>query len=366
MISPYRIKFRNKTNVDFDLIVGAAFDSDSGNTESFLNKESASSSIYDGSRRNVHGYHYTDVMNVSFTLIKQDYTDITDDERRKIYAWLTGSNKVEELTVYKDDSEVISYRLLGGFTSVEHYKLANGRDVGVVVNFEHVAPYAYSPVKSITKTITTPETFIINCHTDVYEKNLFPRITVEVGDSIFLTVLEDPSVSTYEMIENTVYEYVKEENGTTKTYYYIQLNGNKHALSITHNKIENQAASSSTVNTYCLSTSDNNTVYKGIYENNKYSWQKIATVGAGFEIKNIYNGEIIARSVVTDCFPYEVITLDGDNKIISSSQKSPMRIIGESFNWEWIYLMPEENEISVSGNVNITVEWVEPIKIGNM
>ena len=130
MIAPYRIKFRNQTNFDFDLIVGAAFDSDSGNTESFLNKESASSNRYGGSRRNVHGYRYTDVMDVSFTFIKQDYTDITDIERRKIYAWLTGSNKVEELIVYKDDSDVVSYRLLGNFTNVEHYKLANNRDVG--------------------------------------------------------------------------------------------------------------------------------------------------------------------------------------------------------------------------------------------
>lgn len=359
MISPYRIKFRNQTNEDFDLIVGAAFDSDSGNTESFLNRESTSSNTYDGSRRNIHGYHYTDVMNVSFTLIKQDYTDITDYERRKIYAWLTGSNKVEELAVYKDDSEVISYRLLGGFTTIEHYKLGNGRDVGVVVNFEHTAPYAYSPVKSITKTITAPETITLNCCTDVYEKPLYPRITVTLGNSIVLPVNEDPLSDTFEMIENVAYQY----NG----YHYINLDGQKHALSVTSSNIESQVADSKTVGTYCLSKTDN-TVYLGVVLDNSYSWKKIKTIGAGFEIRNTYyeNGQdVTTKSAVIDCFTNEEITIDGDNKIISST-RTPMRIFGESFNWEWVHLVPGENHITVSGDCTITIEWVEPIKIGNM
>lgn len=359
MISPYRIKFKDKTNFDFDLIVGAAFDSDSGNTESFLNKESTSSNTYDGSKRNVHGYHYTDVMNVSFTFIKQDYTDITDRERRKIYAWLTGSNKVEELIIYKDDSEVISYRLLGQFINLEHYKLSNGRDVGVVVTFEHIAPYAYSPVKSITKTIIAPETFTLKCHTDVYEKPLYPKITVTIGDSIYLPVTEDPTVETYEMLSNTVYEY--------NNKYYIKINGQKHALSVTPNTIENQTADASIVNTYCLSTSDK-TVYLGVVVDNQYGWQKIVTVGAGFEIKNTYyeNGvDTTIKSTVIGCHENEVITLNGDNRLISSSD-TPMRVIGNSFNWDWIYFVPGENEITISGACDVVIEWVEPIKIGNI
>jgi hypothetical protein len=363
LISPYRIKFRNKTNTDFDLIVGATFDSDNGNVTSFLNKASISSSVYDGSRKNVHGYHYTDIMNVSFTLIKHDYTDITDNERRKIYAWLTGSNNVEELVIYKDDSEVISYRLIGGFTNIEHYKLDNGRDVGVVVNFEHIAPYAYSPVKTVTKLITAPQSFTVNCQTDVYEKKLFPRITVVLGESKFLTVLEDPTVNIHEMIPYTVYRYTPNPDDASKDQYFIRANDVTHKMAVTPNAIENQTADRSTVGTYCLSMWDNN-VYKGIYTNNKYGWTKVVT-SASFEITNIHDGNVVAHSIVTGSFPNEIITLDGDNKIISSS-RTPMRIMGESFNWEWIYLLPGENEISVHGNVDITIEWVEPIKIGNV
>ena len=359
MISPYRIKFRGKTNIDFDVIVGAAFDSDHGSTESFLVKESTSSNTYDGSKRNIHGYHYTDVMNVSFTLIKQDYTDITDSERRKIYAWLTGSNKVEELVIYKDDSEVVAYRLMGNFTNIEHYKLGNGRDVGVVVTFEHIAPYAYSLPKSITKTITSPETFLLECCMDVYEKNLYPRITVTIGDSIFLPVDEDPSAPTFEMLENVAYEY----NGN----YYINIGGQKHALSVTSNRIENQGTGPEIVNTYCLSTSDK-TVYLGVKLDNDYGWQKLITVGAGFEVQNTYyedGHDVTVKSTVADCFENEVITLDGDNRIISSS-RTPMRVVGDSFNWEWIYLVPGENQITISGDCIVTIEWVEPLKIGNL
>ena len=372
MIAPYRIKFRNQTNIDFDLIVGAAFDGDSGNTDSFLNKESTSSNTYDGSKRNVHGYHYTDVMNVSFTFIKQDYADITDRERRKIYAWLSGSNKVEELIIYKDDSEVISYRLLGQFINLEHYKLSNGKDVGVVATFEHIAPYAYSPVKSITKTITTPETFTIKCHTDVYEKPLYPKITVTIGDSIYLPVTEDPTAETFEMLSNTVYEYnyyETNDNGESvpKKILYVKINGGVHVLSgIFKGNIEEQKIDASQVGLYYLCNTDKY-IYKGVYTEAGYSWERLIKVGAGFEVKNTYyeNGvDTTVKSTVTDCYEHEVITLDGDNRIISSSHA--LRIIGESFNWDWIYFVPGENKITISGACDVTIEWVEPIKIGNI
>lgn len=359
MISPYRIKFRGQTNIDYDLICGGAFDSDSGNTESFFNKEAVSTNIYDGSRRNVHGYNYTEVMNVSITLIKQDYSNINDRENRKIIAWLTGSNKVEELTVYKDDSEVISYRLIGNITNIEQYKLANNRVVGYVINFENISPYAFSPVRTITKTITTPETFTLKCRSDVYEKHLFPKITMTLGESIYLPVNENPMAETFEMIPNTVYEY--------EDSYYIKVNGGKHALSICPTNINQQTADASTVGTYCLSMLDK-TVYQGVVVDNKYGWEKVAVVGASFEISNTYyedGRDITVKSIVTDCYANEIITLDGDNKLVSSS-RTPMRIIGESFNWEWLHLVPGDNHITISGSGTAVLEWVEPIKIGNL
>lgn len=363
MVAPYRIKFRGQTNIDFDLLCDLSFDSDHGNTDSFLAKESMSSNVYDGSRRNVHGYRYTDVMNVSFTLIKRDYTDITDRERRKIIAWLTGSNKVEELTIYKDDSEVVSYRLLGGFTNIEHYKMANNRDVGVVATFEHIAPYAYSPVK--TRTINVPkdgQSIIIKCRTDVYEKPLYPKIQVTIGDSLYLPITKDPMRDdAYEMLDNIVYKF----NNT----YYVKVNGQKQTVSgIFATNIENQTPDLSTNGKYYLCSTDRY-IYKGILnDQNIPAWEKISKVGAGFVIKNTFyeNGQdITLTSSVIDCYENEVITLDGDNKLIASSE-TPMRIIGDSFNWEWIYFVPGENHIEIAGDCTVTFQWVEPIKIGNM
>jgi hypothetical protein len=372
VISPYKIKFRNQTNIDYDLICGGAFDSDSGNTESFFNKEAVSTNIYDGSRRNVHGYNYTEVMNVSITLIKQDYSDITDKENRKIISWLTGSNKVEELTVYKDDSEVISYRLIGNVTNIEQYKLANNRVVGYVINFENISPYAFSPVRTITKTIITPETFTLKCRSDVYEKHLFPRITMALGESIYLPINEDPMADTFEMLPNTVYEYTyytTSEDGTQTQHikHCVKIGGQKHTLSICPTNIENQTADASTVGTYCLSVLDK-TVYQGVVVNNAHGWKKVTVVGAGFEITSTYyedGHDVTVKSTVTDCYANEIITFDGDNKLISSS-RTPMRIIGDSFNWEWLYLIPGDNSITISGSGTVVFEWVEPIKIGNL
>lgn len=361
MIAPHRIKFLNKYSTDFDLICGAAFDPDNGGVESFFNKETLSSNVYDGSRRNVHHYRYSEVMTVQFTLIKNDYTHFSDEENRKIIAWLTGSNRVEELTVYKDDSEVISYRLIGNIISVEQYKLSTNKVIGYVVTFENISPYAYSPVKTLTKTITTPEEIIINCQTDVYEKYLYPKIQLIVGDSLYLEVDENPLADTYVMLDNAVYKY--------NNNYYVKVNGQKQTLSgIFSTDIENQTADVTTYGKYYLCLTDLY-IYKGIINDNSiYTWERLNRTGAGFEIKNTYyeNGQDVSVcTVITDCHKHEVIMLDGENRIVSSSE-TPMRIIGDSFNWEWMYLIPGKNTITVSGGCTITFQWVEPIKIGNL
>lgn len=362
MIAPYKIKFRGKTNLDFDLICHESFESDHGNTESFLSKESMSSNMYNGVRKNVHGYRYTDVINVSFTLIKSDYSDIEDIEFRRISAWITGSNQVEELAVYKDDSEVISYRLLGGFTNIEHYKMGNGRNVGVIATFENISPYAFSPVK----TVTADPIEIINCNTDAYENFLYPKITVTIGkpneDGVMcIPITEDPMADGYEMMDNTVYQY--------ENHYYTKVNEQKQTLSgVFSANIDKQTPDSTTYNKYYLCNADHY-IYKGIInENSSYAWERYNKIGAGFEIKNTYyeNGrDITVSTIVTDNHQNEIITIDGDNRVISSSD-TPMRIIGDSFNWEWLYFVPGENTITVAGNCTAVFQWVEPIKIGQM
>jgi len=366
MISLNRFIFREKCSIDFDVIVDLCFEGDQGSTDTFLNKEAVSSTIYDGTRYNVHNYKYTENLTPRFTLIKRDYSDFTEYENRKLLAWLTGSNKVEQMVCYKDDSEVISFMLFGNITTIEQRKMGNSRVIGYEFEFSHISPYAYSPVKTITKTITTPETFIINCKTDVYEKHLYPKIQVTLADIpedgvLCLPVTEDPTVDGYEMLDNTIYKY---ENN-----YYAKVNNQKQVISgVFSTNIENQTLDATTYNKYYLCNTDRY-IYKGVIKDDStYGWQKLNKVGAGFEIKNTYyeNGQdMVVSTKVVDNYENEVITLDCDNRVIASSE-TPMRVIGDSFNWEWMYFVPGENNITISGDCTVIFQWIEPIKIGQM
>lgn len=366
MISLNRFFFQGKYSTDYDVLTDLCFEDDNGTVDTFLNRESVSSTIYDGSRKNIHNFKYTDTLAPKFILVKKDFSDFTKDENRRILSWLTASNKVEKMVCYKDDSKVISFILIGNITQIEQRKISNDRVIGYEFIFEHIAPWAYSPIKTITKTITTPESFIIDYKADVYERHLYPKIQVTIGKSnndgiLCLPTSEDPMVDGYEMLDNTVYQYNND--------YYVKVNGQKQALSgIFATDIENQTTDATTYNKYYLCNTDNY-IYKGIIdENSKYAWEKLIKVGAGFEIKNTYyeNGQdITVSSIVTDNYENEIITIDGDNRIIASSE-TPMRVIGNSFNWEWIYFVPGENNITIYGNCTVIFQWVEPIKIGNL
>ena len=361
MISLNRFLFCGKSSIEFDVIVDVSFEDDNGTVESFLNKEAMTSTVYDGTRRNVHGYKYSEVLTPRFVLVKKDFTDFTEMENRRILAWLTSSTKAERMVCYKDDSEVVSFVLIGNITQIEQRKISNKRIIGYEFSFEHIAPWAYSPTRKLTKVITTPDEIIIDCYTDVYEKHLYPKIQVTIGDSLYLEVKENPMADTYVMLDNTVYKY---ENN-----YYVKVNGQKQAVSgIFETNIEQQTSDSTTYGKYYLCNTDLY-IYKGIInDDSTYAWERMLRTGAGFEIKNTYyeNGQDVSvASMVTDCHQHEVITLDGTNRVISSSE-TPLRIIGDSFNWDWVYFIPGENKITVSGCCTITFTWVEPIKIGNL
>ena len=63
----------------FDVIVDVSFDDDNSTTETFLNREAITSTVYDGSRRNIHGYKYSDVLTPKFTIVKKDLDVFIED-----------------------------------------------------------------------------------------------------------------------------------------------------------------------------------------------------------------------------------------------------------------------------------------------
>lgn len=186
MISPHRIKYRGVESTELnilDLIMCVAFDSDNGETNTFLNREAVVSETYDGRYKRVHRYKYNESFSPKFTFMKKDFGNFTIDEVRQVIKWLTSTDTTALLDVYYDDSNVVAWSTIGGWTEISTYKLANNRTVGIVATFEAVTPYAMSDLYTVTKTITSTDNKItINIDTDD-NKPVYPRVTIQANNA---------------------------------------------------------------------------------------------------------------------------------------------------------------------------------------
>ena len=313
MINPYKISWDSYSSLDFDVHTGISFDADNGNTSAFLSREASASESYNGARKIPHAYKWGETLSPTITFIKEDYEEFTSDENRRILKWLTGNPGTGVLSVYSDDSEVIEYELIGNFTYVEQYKLANGRIAGYVATFTAITPWAFSPVRNITKTIDQPTEFTINLETDEPQSAIYPKITITEGNTIIVKADFEPSVSNKTYVSGTVYEY-------QDMYWYVE---------------------SGTMN---------------VVSEPPEEWPTTSVT-----IKNLTTG---SKSQVGMNVPGEIITLDGANRIVSSN-RSTNRVMNNDFNWSWIDLIEGENKIKVIGNCTITIEYREIIKVGD-
>lgn len=428
MISPYKIKWQNLSSLDFDLWVELSFDEDSGSTSTFLNRENITTEHYNG-RRTIHRSKYQEVLTPTITLIKQDYEDFTPGENRKILSWLTSNEKPGYLEIFHDDSEAISYKLLGNWTEVEQYKLGNSRVVGYVATFESSAPYAYSRkltypevYESVVEIGNNDETndylhvvksasFDIECNSDEYNKLLYPKVTVKLGDNMFFPITEKPTDS-YQMIPRVIYSYTYEEYSTddmdkiksafeglsdeekadlgigarffdelkseevdmvaksqniskqTKEELYININTSK--VQINNEPISTDTpAKEKSGYYYC----PNDKVVKKVVEtindndNKTYAWETVSTYTSMVQIENKTTS---TKTIIAGNAQDEIIVFDGANKVIASDRGTMARIIGDDFNWEWPAFTMGTNSFEVIGNCDIKLEWVEPRKVGSL
>lgn len=320
MINPYKISWNNYTSVDYDVHVGISFDADNGITNSFLNREAVVSESYNGANKIPHVYRWSEALSSTITLIKEDYEEFTAEENRKILKWLTSNPATGVLSIYSDDSEAVEYELIGNFTAVEQYKLANGRIAGYVVVFSSVTPWALSPIRTVTRVVDTPAEFTINVETDEPKSAIYPKVTIEEGTSV--VVKADASLGSQfeinqgppnEYVPGTIYEY-------NNMFWYVE-SGKMHADSIKPEK-----------------------------------WDTTSVV-----IENLTTG---SKSSVGMNVPGETVTLDGTNRIVSSDRKTN-RVFGNDFNFQWIPLVEGENKIKITGNCTVTFEYREIIKVGD-
>lgn len=298
----------------FDLICDCTFDSDNGEIDTHLSRDAVSSETFRGEYHITPTLKYSDVFNFQITLLRGDFTEFNDDEQRKILSWLTQKSVPSMIDFYDDIySNTISFSILGYVSEIKTYKVTNSRTVGYVVTFESVFPWALSPIQHLTKTVTSPLTFDINCETDNYESLIYPKLTITQGSSIVVQA-DHAMTDRAEHLDGTVYKY-------QNTYYWV----------------------------------DGDEVH-----------QSQTSAPSGWNTTSVFidNQTTNVQTKIAQNVPNEIITIDGANKVIYSSSLD--RIIGDGFNWKWLGLKYGKNTIKVVGNCEVVFEWRFPIKIGEI
>ena len=330
MVSPHKIRYNNISNNELnilDLVMEVAFDSDSGETSSYLNREAVISETYDGRRKHVMRYKYNESFSPRFTFIKKNFEDFTQEEVRTLLKWLTSKDTTGVLNVYydhADDSETVDWSVIGNWTEISTYKLGNNSTVGVVATFEAVTPYAMSDLYTTSKTISDAADNKITIEIDTDDNRpVYPRITIQQRSAV-VNIPEDTTLNALsDMVENTVYF-----NGTT--YYW-------------------KTAPSTDAAYFNSSTTKPNITTTSVRLRNTHT--------DFFKQSKRLDEVVIKNNTGT-----EHIVLDGTNKIISSDRVR--RIFGDDFNLQYLEMYDGKNEIAIEGNCDVTLEWREIRKIG--
>lgn len=392
MIDAHKIVWRGLESLEFDVTIHCSFDGDNGAVSSFLNRENIYTEHYDG-RHTIHRSKYNEVFTPRFTLIKQDFSDFDETQNRKILSWLTSSDKPGWLEVYRDDSNVLTWQCFGNIINIEQYKLGNGSVVGYEFEMESSHPYAwsrkltypevYGTIEEINNNDETNdylaiygiEPFTITCNTDEYNKMIYPTVTIEFSNSdIYIPVSDDTKLmdNSYVLIPNVIYKW--------KGGYYVNLPsvGSKVQLAFNNpitSSMDSVVISSSNydLNGYYYFTQEGVIAQKIGTQDDlgqwTYEWKIITEVGAAIKIENVTAG---TSTIVTGGAIGETIILDGTNKIISSyitvngALVQNTKIIGNHFSWEWLPLNYGDNNITITGNCKVKIEWLEPRKVGDL
>ena len=186
MISANRIKyngvFSNELNMP-DMVTCVAMDSDNGETSTYLNREAVVSETYDGRYKKISNFKYTETFAPKFSFFKKDLGDFTMDEVRIVLKWLTSKDTTALLETYYDDSNVVSWASIGGWTEIQMHKIANNRTIAITAVWDSISPFAFSDLYTVTKTTTSTDNKItINIDTDD-NKPVYPRVTIQTSSA---------------------------------------------------------------------------------------------------------------------------------------------------------------------------------------
>lgn len=371
MVSPQKFRFNNDKygELTIDVIADVAFDSDNGETSTFLNRSAVATESHDGRYKNTTKYKYDELFSPKFTIVKKDFSDFSQSEVRHVLKYLTQTDKPALLEVFVDDSNTVDWCAIGGWTEINTYKLANNRTVGIVATFEATTPYAMSDIEPVDKIISNNNK-VFPIDTDDNHP-IYPRITIQQKGTVVtidkaLTVMDD-------MVENTVYS-----NGTTcywKTFgETVWRNGKTkpsysgwNTIQIDRDYTEDDKG---IMANYTFYYNPNSKTYFWIdpYMFHSEPASNIPNLGTtSVRIKNTHQSDFGSRGtldalIVKNNTGTEKIIIDCANKIISSSNTH--RIFGDDFNWKWLELFDGSNEITVEGNCEVQIEYRTVKKLG--
>jgi hypothetical protein len=216
---------------------------DTGEMDTFLNMEPVYTDNAYGTRRLDYGAKYSSVAVFRLTVVKQDGGEFSVSSIRDCLKWLTGSrtnstldlvdSAKETFTILADDNapsftmsnlysridtvfvngeesaswnydtnsrklslhyglkkgdtvdviaDIIKYSFIGRITNAWQYKM-DARTVGLILEFTSVSPWAYSPPRVLTETISGSKTIKINNSSDDLYEYVYPKIVYKNNTS---------------------------------------------------------------------------------------------------------------------------------------------------------------------------------------
>lgn len=290
---------------DYNLMITHFDNYDNGETDSFLSLDPIYRDSYRGTKRTLYGTKYNNVALLNITVVNIDKSEFTTEQTRSINKWLTGSQQYTWMDLYLGDEA--KYRMHCYVKDVKPYKM-DSRIIGFTIYVESSSPWCYSQPQKETFQVAGKITFDLQCETDdVYSyvplRAVFKKNTTDIMST------EGDVIS----VDSTLFVYNEPQNSIQLTDGEITYNASNGYISIENNafKIINK------------SINDETTI-----------------------VNNLLSGEVVTIT--------ENMTIQSDNK---------NRIFGDDFNYIWPRMRDGINEFEVSGNGDLTLEYITPVKV---
>lgn len=316
-------EYLGKNSLDEGFII-CAFEPDDGLVDSFLSMEQVYTDSYDNTKRFLYGTKYDSVATINITIIKADGSDISVEDNRKIFRWLTGCRKASWLDLHEGD--MLKYSFYCTTQNIQQYKL-DSRVIGFTITFESIHPWAWSALQEVNFYVGA-DAMEMDSGGLVYKSVNAQKFGFSEG------VLYNAVGTPFKIDDNgVIYNDVKidhvVDNQTDDLYTYINLD------------VEYKSASNGNNNAITISNLSTNETT---------------------EVSNIGANEMVALNA-----GQFIVSYSYDKTTDTVSGQNINKIFGNAFNFIWPRLQPGSNQLEIQsvGRCNLKLSYRYPIKIGD-